>query len=111
MEFTSETTNGIRIIGLNGRLDTTNYLKFENELLEVITVNSRVVIDCTHLDYISSSGLRVLLMALKKAENLNSILALCSMQACIQEVFRISAFDTIFQIYADRESALQNLHN
>ena len=111
MEFSFEKQGSIMIIGLNGRLDTSNYTEFENKLLEEILPGSSVLIDCTHLDYISSSGLRVLLLALKKTEKINSKLALCSLQAVIMDVFRISAFDSIFSIFPDKTEALGKLQD
>jgi len=111
MELTFEKHGSITIIGLNGRLDTTNYIEFENKLLEEISQGSSVLIECTHLVYISSSGLRVLLLALKKAEKTSSKLALCSLQTGIMEVFRISAFDSIFSIYPYKQDALEKLQD
>lgn len=109
MELSIEKQGGITIIGLNGRLDTSNYIQFENNLLDEISPGSSVLIDCTELDYISSSGLRVLLLALKKAEKAGSWLALCSLRTVIMEIFKISAFDSIFTIYPDKAIALEKL--
>lgn len=111
MELSFEKQGSITIIGLNGRLDTSNYTQFENKLLEEISQGSSVLIDCAGLDYISSSGLRVLLLALKKAERTNSMLALCSLQTGIMEVFRISAFENIFSIFPNKQEALEKLQD
>lgn len=111
MEFSYEKQGSIKIIGLIGRLDTSNYIQFENKLLEEITQGSSVLIDCAELDYISSSGLRVLLLALKKAEQINSKLALCSLQTGIMEVFKISAFNSIFSIYNGKQDALEKFQD
>ncbi len=111
MELSFKKQGSITIIGLNGRLDTSNYIQFENKLLEEISQGSSVLIDCADLDYISSSGLRVLLLALKKTKQINSKLALCSLQTGIMEVFKISAFNSIFSIYPDRQDALEKLRD
>jgi len=111
MELTIEKQGGITIIGLHGRLDTSNYIQFENKLLEEISQGSSMLIDCAGLDYISSSGLRVLLLALKKAQQTSSKLALCSLQSGIMEIFRISAFDSIFSIFPDMQDALNKLQD
>jgi anti-sigma B factor antagonist len=111
MELSYEKQGSVKIIGLNGRLDTSNYIQFENKLLEEISQDSTVLIDFADLDYISSSGLRVLLLALKKAEKINSQLALCSLQTGIMEVFKISAFNSIFSIYPDKQDALEKLRD
>jgi anti-anti-sigma factor len=99
----------ITIIELNGQLDTMTYIAFENQLLDEILPGISVLIDCSGLDYISSSGLRVLILAFKKAEKTGSKMALCSLQPRIMEVFKIAGFVRILSIYADRQSALFNL--
>jgi anti-anti-sigma factor len=111
MELSIENEGGITIISLNGRLDSSNYIQLENKLLDEISQGSSILIDCSHLDYISSSGLRVMLLALKKAEKTGSKLALCSLQSVIMEIFKISAFDKIFSIFHDRQEALNKLQN
>jgi len=110
MEVLLENEGGIQVVGIKGRLDTSNYLQLEGKLLDLISKDSAMLIDCVQLDYISSSGLRVLLQALKKAQQQNCRLALCSLQSTIMEIFKVSAFDTIFSIYPDRAAALAGLH-
>ena len=107
MELIFETKGNTTIVNLNGRLDTSNYTELEEKLLKIITKGSAILVDCAGLDYISSSGLRVLLLALKKAELTDSKLALCSLQDRIMEIFKISAFDSIFTIFQNQEEALE----
>ncbi|MFO7614374.1 MAG: STAS domain-containing protein [Bacteroidales bacterium] len=111
MELLIDKQQQATIICINGRLDTSNYIQLENELMNLITPRSAILIDCTGLDYVSSSGLRVLLLGLKKAEKEGAALALSGLQPVILEIFKISAFDKIFRIYADKKEALAFLHN
>lgn len=95
------------IIEIEGRLDTTNYGKLENEIMRHIDNDDKLfVIDCAGMDYVSSSGLRIFLMALKKVKALDGKFLLCALQDNIREIFEISTFTTIFSIYADQQEAL-----
>lgn len=111
MEVSIEKQGIVTVIALNGRLDTTNYTLLEDKLLREISPGASVLVDCEKMDYISSSGLRILLLALKQSGQTGAHLALCSLQPGIVEIFKISAFDSIFSIYPDRQKALDELQN
>ncbi len=88
------------VLDLSGRLDTSNYGELEKNLLEVIERGEKnIVINCSDLHYISSSGLRVFLMALKKITGAGGRFSLCSLQDNIREIFEIAGFNSIFSIF------------
>jgi anti-sigma B factor antagonist len=107
MEITEARNNEILIIGINGRLDTTNYGILENKLMSLMDAGQlRIIMDCSKMDYISSSGLRVFLLALKKATLMKGRFILADLQETIREIFEIAGFTSIFEIYKTREEAL-----
>ena len=100
MQLTEELNPDCRILIINGRLDTITHGVLEKRLLELIGAGeTRFLADCSGMDYISSSGLRVFLMALKKIRTLRGRLVLCSLTGNVREVFAISGFAGIFEIY------------
>jgi len=108
MEITEEKTDRCVIIGISGRLDTTNYSRLENKLMELIeSSQDQILVECSALDYVSSSGLRVLLMALKKITLMKGKFVLCGLQRNIREIFEVSGFTNIFEVYSSRADALQ----
>jgi len=108
MEITEKKTEKCTVIGINGRLDTTNYPVLEKKLMEMIdTGQVRLLISLSQMDYVSSSGLRILLMALKRITVAKGKFALCSLQENIKEIFEISGFTNIFEIYDDEEKGLK----
>lgn len=108
MELTEQKTPQCMIIGINGRLDTTNYSILEKKLMEMIdNQNDRILVECSKMDYVSSSGLRILLMALKKITISKGKFVLCGLQENIREIFEISGFTNIFEIYGTQEEALK----
>ncbi|MBX2976025.1 MAG: STAS domain-containing protein [Ignavibacteriaceae bacterium] len=100
MEFSSEKISSYNLISLNGRLDTITSISFEKYLLNEIESNqSNFILDCKNLSYISSAGLRILLLLSKKVKPLNGEVVLVGLQEQIEEVFRISGFDALFRIH------------
>lgn len=93
-----------------GRLDSNTSKAFEDQLLPVVEGGpARVVVDLSGLQYVSSAGLRVFLLAAKRAKASGGRLALAGMSDQIREVFDISGFSAIFAIYRTREEAVAGL--
>ena len=90
-----------------GRLDSGNARSFESIVMEHISGGERrLIVDFSRLDFISSSGMRVLLIAAKALHEGKGKIVLCAMKNHIEEVFRISGFDRIIPIKESRELAL-----
>ncbi|MFP4471323.1 MAG: STAS domain-containing protein [Bacteroidales bacterium] len=97
------------VIEIEGRLDTTNYGQLEKKIIERIDAGHfNILCDCEKMDYVSSSGLRIFLMALKKINALKGKFVLCGLQENIREIFEISGFTSIFSIYDTQADALEN---
>lgn len=94
------------LIRLIGRLDGVNMEAVETQFLHLIDqCRSHFLFNMSQLDYISSAGLRVMLLAVKKTRTLGGKIALCELNQSVDEVFQISGFSTIFPIFASQEEA------
>ncbi len=86
------------VIAVSGRLDTVNAPDFEKAVAPVIASDMKdVVLDCTALDYISSSGLRLFLSLQKAANSKQGQLTLQGMKPEIKEVFDMTGFSAMFR--------------
>lgn len=95
-------TSGGTVVRLNGKLDSGNATPVENSLLEVIAHGeTNLKIDCKLLTFISSAGLRSLIMALKKMKPIGGSITLIELQANVKEVLEISGVLPLFKIQAD----------
>lgn len=109
MNITVAKVDETNIVGIEGRLDTTNYSELESSLAGLTAQNEkRILLDLSKMDYISSSGLRILLMYLKKMKAVEGRFMLSGMSQEIKEIFEISGFINIFEIYDDQESAIKS---
>ncbi len=107
METSQTHAEGVVIINAQGRIDSNTAKAFEDRLLGAIaTTDPRMVVDCSQLDYVSSAGLRVLLMAAKRVKAAKGMLALAGLKPHVQEVFDVSGFSSIFSIQAGRDAAV-----
>ena len=110
MEVKTERENETLIARAEGRIDGTNARDFEDAMTAVIGESDcAVIIDFENLAYISSAGLRSLLLIGKELWNRDAKFALCSLSAPIREVFEISGFDKIIPIHGSRAEALKSL--
>ncbi len=110
MEIICETKKDIEIVKVKGRLDATNAADFEKDLITIIERNPKaLVIDMEGLDYISSAGLRTLLLGAKLLKNKDRILALCGLRETVKEVFDIAGFTELFPIYESEEEGLKEI--
>lgn len=111
MELNTNLENDVLIIEIIGHLDTMTAPVYEKKMLELMADNQLFAADCSQLDYISSSGLRVLLMTLKTITNKGGKFVLYGLQEPVLEVFKICRFDNLFSIVADKEAALQQIND
>jgi len=95
------------ILRFAGRLDGTTVRQAEERFLPLAEQGTgRFVFDLTGLEYISSAGLRFMLLAAKKTKTLNGRVALHGLTDNVREVFEISGFLSIFPVFSSREEAL-----
>lgn len=95
------------VLTLKGKLDTEASTDLSDRLTALIAKGDReFLLDFSGLVYISSSGLRVLLMAAKKLKPSNGSIALSCLQQSIREIFDMSGFSALFTIYPTMEQAI-----
>jgi serine/threonine-protein kinase RsbW len=100
----------ITLVIPEGRLDFGASPGFQRQLEEQLTEASpapaALIIDCSALDYVSSAGLRVFLLAARAAKRAGIPFALCALKPPVREVFELSGFSRIISVHADRATAL-----
>ena len=100
------------ILLTEGRVDGTNAVDFQNALESAIKGNEQpVILDFEQLSYISSAGLRAILVVAKALQRQNVEFAVCSLIDSVKEVFTISGFDRIIPIHDSQESAITSMNN
>lgn len=108
MNINEKAENGITVLTISGRLDANTSGNLEARFLQSVeTGASRFVFNLDGLEYVSSAGLRSLLLAAKKVKAIQGILVLAHLSEQVKEVFDMSGFSSIFKICATEDEALQ----
>lgn len=82
-----------------GRLDTAATAQTERDLMPLADCEGKdIILDCTALEYISSSGLRLFLSVLKNAKPKGSHVYVTGMNAQIRSVFTMTGFLNLFEV-------------
>ena len=106
LEISEEPIGEIRVLGLRGRLDTDTAADLELAAQDLIDTGTQdFVIDLSGVGYVSSAGLRVLLMIGKTIDGTGS-LRLCGLNPTVRQVFDVAGFTQLFVITATRDEAL-----
>ncbi len=107
MEIPTEHSSGALIIMPGGRIDGQNALDFQASIDKAIGDSSEpVILELSNLNYISSAGLRVILLLAKTLSSRKVHFSICSIAPAVKEVFEISGFGNIIQIKDTRQEAL-----
>jgi anti-anti-sigma factor len=109
MEIHEQLQGNVLVLEPVGRLDSLTCREFDTRLLAALNGSGAVVVDCTKLDYISSAGLRVLLVAAKQNRATGGRLALAALRDNLREVFDISGFSAIFAIHPTVAAAVDSV--
>lgn len=101
--------NTIKILAISGEMNAVTSSEVESRLTNLIMGgNKKLIVNLAELNYISSAGLRVFLSANKLIKKQNGELRISNLNDLVREVFEISGFTMIFNIYPDEKDALQN---
>lgn len=101
VSFQTHQSGDKTVVSAIGRIDSSNASEFETALFEVLDKGPTggVAVDFSKLDYISSAGLRVVLMGAKRQMAAKAPFAVCGLSENIQKVFSIGGFERIVSIY------------
>lgn len=107
MEIRRTKLNQIVTLNLKGRLDIHNYIKFQQQVNELVAnQENQILVDFSGLENISTAGLRSLLSAVNHVNSRKGTLVLCSMEKKVKRSFDRVGFTRLFRIYAGKEEAL-----
>lgn len=107
MNIDSASENGIAIVALEGSLDTNTSPEAQTHLDGLMDGGEKkILVDFTKVDFVASSGLRVLLATAKRLKGDGGVLRICGLNDAVAEVFEMSGFDTILNVFGTRDEAL-----
>jgi len=114
MEITSKQIVDVTLLQVQGRIDHQTATDFENAVKPHLDQrfpgeHKRILIDLGGVDFITSAGLRVLMIAAKTCDKQKWDIAVAALQPGVREIFKISRFDLLLKIFPTVEAAFKNL--
>jgi len=99
MELRTQPDGNVLVVTVTGKLDTVTAPQYEQKIREIIDGgNLRIVVDFDQLDYISSAGLRVLLLMSKLLKAKGGKACLANVKGNVRSVFEMSGFTAILDM-------------
>ena len=95
--------NEIVIVELNGELNVKTSGDFEKHFGELD--GKKIILNVEKLDYISSAGLRSLVILVKKLYSSKGELVLCSLGGVVREIVEVSGFENLFKVFETKGDA------
>lgn len=103
----SKVANNVLVLELTiESLDAGNVRKLKEVIAEQIGSSNRVVLDLSHLNFVDSSGLGVMLSCLRSVRERGGDLRLCSMTPTVRSLFELMRMHRVFNIYETKDEAL-----
>jgi anti-anti-sigma factor len=110
MDITNRLDGDVAIFQLNGRIDAATAPGVEHAVNTAVDGGAkRVILDMSGVAYVSSAGLRAILLAARKASSAKGGMAVFGLQAPVAQVFNVSGFGKIVPIAASEAEARQKL--
>ena len=113
MKLAHATRAGAAILSLDGRLDHESCDAFTQALQPHLDATGAgrppIVVDLEKLDYVSSAGLRCFMVAAKHAKAQGGRIVLAALQPVVAEIFQISRFNLLFEIFPGVDEALASV--
>lgn len=110
MHITTQQFADTTVVAPAGRIDHSSAAELEATLLPLVSQvaerKGALVLDFTGVDYISSVGLRVLMIAAKQMRGAQARLSVAALSGVVAEIFTISRFDKVLTVHAKIEDAL-----
>lgn len=101
---------GLHKIAVNGTLDAPGTMTIEDYFRErLVALGGRIIVDLGGVDYMSSYGLRMFLVAAKSLQNHGGELHLAGANENVMQIIRVAGYDAMFPVYGTVEEAVLNL--
>jgi len=107
MNVNIKTDGNIVIISIEGSIDSKTAGDLQSQIMEKVSETNNVLLDLTKVDYVSSAGLRVLLMIYRQIKSKNGKVILVGVSEEIRDVMSMTGFINFFEIADNIDNALK----
>jgi anti-sigma B factor antagonist len=113
MQISQQRYENVKVLALSGRIDNGTSDSFKTGLGSHVAQcragGDRLVLDFSGVDYISSVGLRALMLAARQSRSQGGTIVMAALQPVVREIFEISRFNMVFDCFGTVREALAKL--
>lgn len=109
MDLNILTEGAIKIIEIEGKLDSASAQDAEDKVRDVLLPECRILLDMRSCSFVSSAGLRALLMVAKRIKTVGGAGVMCGVSLEIREVMEMTGFEDLFAMYDSMDDAIAAL--
>ena len=107
MSLNIEDKGNVKIVKLSGKLDVNLSMSIESELEQLVDSGSNnIILELSGVEYLSSSGIRVLISIMRKIKDNNGRLVLSSITDIIKKILKTVELEDLFEVYENVDEAL-----
>jgi anti-anti-sigma factor len=107
MQISTRDSYGVMIVDMDGILDTSNSGEVGDELVRLVQDgNKKMLLNLEKLHYVSSAGLRAMLLASKLLQNTKGEMRLCNPNKEVREVLELSGFNSLLRLHDTEADAI-----
>lgn len=111
MKITEKKKDDVTILSVDGKIDSNSSESFEKKLIELLEQKEKkLLLDFSLVDYISSAGLKAMLIAVKKAKNINAKLAISNPNENVANIINMAGFSAMMPYFSGLDDATSFLY-
>lgn len=96
----------IQVIEVVGEVDASSSIQLDTAISQaIVDEESKIIIDCSKLNYISSAGLGVFMSYIQDIENKGIKMVICCLNEKVESVFKILGLDQLLKIVETKNQA------
>jgi anti-sigma B factor antagonist len=109
MEIQVEKLDRATIISINGELNATTTARIQEDVLSAAQAGQRILLDMSRVNYLSSAGLRMLLLLYRRIRENNGYIVLTGLSEEVADIMQMTGFLDLFHTFENRSTALKAL--
>jgi anti-anti-sigma factor len=110
MQISTRDSYGVTVVDMDGSLDTSTCGETGDTLVSLVQDgNRRILLNLEKLDYVSSAGLRAILVAAKLLQNARGEMRMCAPNATVRSVMEVSGFNNLLKLHETEAEGLAEL--
>lgn len=108
MDIRVNQEGAVKVVEMSGNFDIANAEVFDKEISGLMDSGAKIILlDFSDVSYIASTGLRMLLKSAQRSKDESGNFGLCCVNDSVKEVFTMTGFDTILNLFETKEQALE----